>query len=155
MSCPFCWGFSCCRTLPRLLVLLPFKFSVLGIRLSVDSSARSPWFSNPKPTTDNLFLCLARDLLLVRNSALTRTFAGARIGVRALSTDRQAATVTKSTVRSDFDQPLDMHRDVFAEIAFDSAFALDDLADAIDFIFTEVLNLLGGLDGSGLQDLVR
>ena len=51
-----------------------------------------------------------------------------------------------SAIGTDFDQPLDVHRDVFAQIAFDVAFRFDDLADAVDFVFAQVLNLLRGLD---------
>src|SRR6185369_12436353 len=44
------------------------------------------------------FLGLRRGFLLVRDRALTRAFAGARVGVRALSADRQAAAVTIAAV---------------------------------------------------------
>ena len=39
-----------------------------------------------------------------------------------------------------------MHGDVFAEIAFHAAFLLDGLADAIDFVFVQIADLLVGLD---------
>src|SRR5690349_9250524 len=70
--------------------------------------------------------------------------------MRALAANRQVAAMTESAIRADFDQPLDVHRDVLAEIALDAAFALDDLADAVDLVFVEVLHLFFAVDiGSG------
>src|SRR5690349_18674319 len=55
-------------------------------------------------------LCLGGGLLLVRDRALAWSFTGTRVGVRTLSADRQAAAMTEAAVRTDFDEPLDMHR---------------------------------------------
>src|SRR5258708_16117218 len=87
-------------------------------------------------------LRLRGGLLLVGHRALARALAGARIGVRALAADRQAAAMTEAAIRADFDQPLDMHRDIFAQIAFHVAFVLNDLADPVDLFFVQVLDLL-------------
>jgi len=81
-------------------------------------------------------------LLFVRDRSLTRSLAGTRVGMRALSANRQVAAVTVSAVGADFDEPLDVHRNFFAQIAFHHAFGLDDLADAVDLVFAEILNLL-------------
>src|SRR5690349_17248428 len=99
-------------------------------------------------------LCLSCRLLLVSDGALARTFAGARVGMRALAANRQAAAMTESTIGSDFNQPLDVHRDIFAEIAFHPAFVLDDLTDAVDFVFREILHLLVRIDTRRLENLV-
>src|ERR1700692_2273004 len=66
-------------------------------------------------------LCLPCRFLLICYRALARTLTSASVGVSALSPDRQAAAVAVSTIRPDFDEPLDVHRDVFAQIAFDVA----------------------------------
>ncbi len=49
-----------------------------------------------------------------------------------------------SAVRADFDQPLDVHRNVFAQVAFDSAAVFDDVPDMIDFFLAQVRHLLVG-----------
>src|SRR5271157_2592510 len=100
-------------------------------------------------------LCLPRCFLLVRYRALTRTLAGAGVGVGALPTDGQAAAMTIPTIRTDLDEPLDVHRDVFAQIAFDVAALLDDLTDAVDLIFIEVAHLLGGLHIGRAENALR
>jgi len=64
--------------------------------------------------------------------------------VSALSANRQAAAVAVSTIGADFDEPLDVHRDVLAEITFDVAALFNHLANAVDFIFVEVADLLIG-----------
>jgi len=61
--------------------------------------------------------------------------------------------MTESTIRADFDQPLDVHRNIFAEVAFDVAFAFDDLADAIDLVFVQVLHLLVRIDFGCCQNV--
>ena len=44
-------------------------------------------------------------------------------------------------------------RDVFAEVAFDVAFLLDDLTDAVHLVFVEILELREGIDVRLRQDL--
>ena len=57
--------------------------------------------------------------------------------------------------RTEFDEALDVHRDVLAEIAFDVALVLNHLADAVDLVLAQVLDLLEGVDIGLLQDLER
>src|SRR5271168_2209471 len=85
-------------------------------------------------------LSLRRRFLLACDCALTRSLAGARIGVRALAADREVAPVTQAPVGLNVYQPLDVHGDVFAQIAFDLAFVLNHLADAVYLVFTQVLD---------------
>src|SRR5579864_1228833 len=62
--------------------------------------------------------------------------------MRALSADRQVATVPKSAIGADFDEPLDVHRNFLAQIALDHSFRLDYRTDAVDLFFAQVLDLL-------------
>src|SRR5947207_5940025 len=101
------------------------------------------------------FLSLGCGLLLVGDCALARSFAGTRIGMSALAPDRQVAAMAEPTIGTDFNQPLDMHGDIFAEVTFHIAFILNDLADAVDLIFIQVLNLLHLLDVGGGKDAAR
>src|SRR5262249_16561418 len=102
------------------------------------------------PQSDSL--CLGAGLLLVRDSALARSLAGPGVGVGTLSANRKIAAMTAATVAADFNQPLDVHRNVLAQIAFDIALALDHLTDVVHFLFSEVLNLLVGIHIGGGED---
>src|SRR3954467_13586277 len=62
--------------------------------------------------------------------------------MRTLSADWQVAAVAESAIGADFDEPLDAHLDFLAQIAFHQSFALDDLADAVDLVLAQVLDLL-------------
>ena len=63
----------------------------------------------------------------------------------ALTADRQVATVPETSIGADFDEPLDAHRNFLAQIALDQTFALDNLADAVDFVLAQVLDLFHGI----------
>src|SRR3972149_4013502 len=60
------------------------------------------------------------DGLLLRDGALARSLARPRVGLRPLPANRQAAPVAHPAVAADFHQPLDVHRDLLAEIALDA-----------------------------------
>src|SRR3954452_23709363 len=77
-------------------------------------------------------LRLTRRLLLIRHGAATRSLAGARVGVGALSPHRQAAAVPEPAIRAHLDVTLDIHRDFFAKVALDGALLFEDLTDAVD-----------------------
>ena len=49
-----------------------------------------------------------------------------------------------AAIALDVHQALDVHRDVLAEIAFDVALVLNDLTDAVDLVFAQILDLLEG-----------
>src|SRR5271170_6342144 len=102
-----------------------------------------------------LCLChgLFRRFLLTGNGALARAFAGASVGVGALATDRKAAAMTETTVGLNFNEALDVERDVLAEIAFDLALGFDDLTDAVQRVLVERAELREGVDICLRQDL--
>src|SRR5690348_7725825 len=75
--------------------------------------------------------------------------------MRPLAADRQAAAVTVSAIGTNLDQTLDVHRDVLAQVAFNVAFRLDHLADAVDFVFAEILHLLVAFDVRGAENTGR
>src|SRR5579871_6711348 len=98
---------------------------------------------------------LAGDLLLGCDGAAARTLTGASVGVGALATNRQIAAMTNAAISLDFNQAANVHLDLFAEIAFDAAFLLDLIAEAVDFVFGEVANLFGGVDVGLFGELTR
>src|SRR6516225_4770685 len=98
---------------------------------------------------------LALHLLLAGDGAATRSLAGAGVGVRALSTNRQVTAVTNPTIRLNFDQAADVHLDLFAEVAFDAAFLLNDGTDTVDLIFRKVADLLAEIHIRLFGDILR
>ena len=70
----------------------------------------------------------------------------------ALAVHRQILAMARAAIGPDLDEPLDVHRNVLAQIALDAALAFDDLADAVDLIFVEVLHFLHGVNLGGLDD---
>src|SRR4051812_25472249 len=80
------------------------------------------------------------DGLLLGDRAFARTLAGACVGLGALAAHRQAATVAQPPIAADFHQPLDVHGDVFAEIALDAALLLDHPADLPHVVFGQILD---------------
>src|SRR5690242_3323030 len=105
-----------------------------------------------KPRPYKLTL-LADGLLLGCDGAAPRTFAGTRVGVRALAANRQIAPMTNPAIGLNFNQAADVHLNLLAEIAFDAAFLLDGLADVIDFIFRQVANLFRVIHASFCGEL--
>src|SRR4051812_12637617 len=58
-------------------------------------------------------------LLLLARDRPGLALAGARVGVRALTADREAPAMAKPAVAGEVHQPLDVHRGLAAQIAFD------------------------------------
>src|SRR6476659_1862674 len=67
----------------------------------------------------SLPLLARRRRLAHARARLLRTLAGARVGARALTAHRQPAAMPDSAVAAQVHQPLDAHRHLAAEIAFD------------------------------------
>src|ERR1022692_2345033 len=79
-------------------------------------------------------LCLTRGLFLVGYRAAARALAGTGVGVRTLSPDRQTTAMPQAAVRAHLDVTLDVHRDLFAEVAFHGSLFFQDLADTVDLV---------------------
>src|ERR1700678_4528114 len=109
----------------------------------------------PAASAPALPLSLRRRFLLACDCALTRALAGARIGVGTLATGRQVAPVAETTIRLNIDEALDVHGDVFAQISFNLAFVLNHLADAVNLVFAQVLDLLERIHTGRRQDASR
>jgi hypothetical protein len=48
--------------------------------------------------------------------------------------------VPQAAVAADFHQPLDVHRDLLAEVALDAALLLEHAADLADVVFGQILH---------------
>ncbi len=62
--------------------------------------------------------------------------------------------MTQAAVGLDFDEALDVKRDLLAEVAFDLRALLNDLTDAVELIFVERAHLRDGID-VGLGENLR
>jgi hypothetical protein len=60
----------------------------------------------------------------------------------ALPTRRQTAPVPQAAISAHFHQALDIHRNFFAKIALNRAFALDQSTKMIDFFLRQIPDLL-------------
>src|SRR5262245_43406698 len=81
-----------------------------------------------------------RTLLLLASDRLGLALAGARIGMGALATDRQALAMAKPAIAGQSHQPLDVHRHLAPKITFDDIIGVDGLADLENFLIGEVLH---------------
>ena len=73
-------------------------------------------------------------------SSLARAFACAGVCPCALAAHGQAAAMPKATVAADVHQPLDVHRDLLAEVALDAAHVLEHAADIAHVLLGEILH---------------
>jgi low temperature requirement protein LtrA len=102
-------------------------------------SARTSWSSAFLLGADGLLGALAR----------------ARVRLRALAANRQAATVAQAAIAADVGQPLDVARDLTPQVAFDLDLAVDRFAQLLLVVFGEVLDARVRIDARALQDLLR
>src|SRR3990172_9096253 len=81
-----------------------------------------------------------RCLFLLAGDRPRLALAGARVGMRALTMHRQALAVAQAPVAAEVHEPLDVHRHLAAQVAFDPVVAVDHLADAHDLVFGELID---------------
>jgi hypothetical protein len=62
--------------------------------------------------------------------------------VRALTAHRKIAAVTNSAIGLHFNQPANVHLDLFAEIALDAAFFFNFLTQTVGFVLRQVADFL-------------
>src|SRR5687768_16899661 len=72
--------------------------------------------------------------------------------MRALATNRKAATVADATIAADVHEPLDVHRHFGAQSTFDAEVLLDRLTKPLCVGVVQVANSLLGVDAGGSED---
>src|SRR6476646_1766507 len=82
---------------------------------------------------------------------LLRALAGPGVGTRSLAANRQAAAMPNAAVAAEIHQPLDAHRHLAAQVAFDGELA-DVLAQLVHLRVGQVLDLGAGHDARGDAD---
>src|ERR1700722_18128691 len=93
--------------------------------------------------------------LLLAGHCLLLALAGARVGLRALTVNRQAATMPQALVAADLDLAADIGLHFAAQVTFDLVVGLDPIPE-LDHVFIAQLVHPGvAADASGLQRLER
>src|SRR5438552_1146602 len=133
-------------------VAICFSLSSRAAKAARGPSIRYGSFGVYAPQDDKLFL---RSFLLAGDRTLARSLARARVRVRPLPANRQPAAMTHAAVAVDLHQPLDVEADVLAEVALHLAFVSDDLTNATDLVFIEVLDPRVAVDRCRLENLAR
>jgi hypothetical protein len=78
--------------------------------------------------------------LLLAGDRLGRTLAGAGVGVRALTANRQAAAMAQTAIAAEIHQALDIGCGLAAKVALDGVIAVDGFADLENFSVREFGN---------------
>src|SRR4030042_5067172 len=105
------------------------------------------------------FQPLATSALLLRHAAtsasaghsLTRTTFRSGISLSPLTTYRQTAPMTKSTIATYLNKTLDIEINLFAEVTLYPVVLIDNLADSINLLIRKVLKTGIGIDPGLLQ----
>src|SRR6476661_5058610 len=92
-------------------------------------------------------------LLLAGNRAL-RTLAGARVGLGALTADREAHAVTATLVAADLDLAADVRLDLTPEVTLDLEVGFDLVAKLDQLLVTERVDPSVRVDAGGGQELL-
>jgi hypothetical protein len=66
--------------------------------------------------------------------------------VRPLTTDGESPTVTEATIGLQIDETLDVHREFFAQLAFNAELTLDHIADPSELGVGQVVRRRSGVD---------
>jgi len=76
----------------------------------------------------------------------TWSFTSPGIGMRPLAPDWESAPMAQAPITADFHEPLDVHGNSLAQIAFHHAISLDYVSDPDDLVFREILHFGGDFD---------
>src|ERR1700758_1391332 len=121
-----------------------FFFSLRLVRLG---------FATIQSPLGSPLLLLGFDLLGACDRLL-RSLAGARVRVRALPADREAAAVADPLVAVDLDLALDVLRHLAPKVTFDLVLRVDEVAQPDDLVVGEVAHARRGIDPSGRNRLL-
>jgi hypothetical protein len=93
--------------------------------------------------------------MLPAHRTTLRTFASAGIRVSSLTARRQSPAVAKAAIATEIHEPLDVHVDLAAQIAFHLEVLIDALANLLDVVLVKVVSALVLGDARHLADLLR
>src|SRR6266508_1601403 len=93
--------------------------------------------------------------LLPAPDGLLRALARARIGLRALTANRQAAAMADAAIAADLRQALDRLGPLAAQVAFDLEIRVDVVAELSDLLVSKVAHLFVRRQTQGSTDRAR
>jgi hypothetical protein len=102
-------------------------------------------------SSNSLFLT---GCFLLGNGHSARAFSRPRVGVSALSPDRQTSAVTEAAIGPDVHQSLYVHLNLLAQVAFHVPLLIDDCADPIYLVLGQFSYTLVNIDTGLAKDLV-
>gem|GEM_PF-4806801 len=92
-------------------------------------------------------------LFLLANNGSAWAFACPRVGVRALTTTGQTASVPQPSVATDIHEPLDVGHDFTAQVAFNLVLSFEFFTQDVDIITSEFITVLGPINTCVIKDL--
>jgi len=119
------------RRRTRVLPFPPLRFSDIPVRILHSPNAST----HSRESARTQYHVLA---FLAPTNRSPWTTPRSRVRSRALTSSWHSAPVAKTAVTSDVHQALDIHSDFTPEIALDAHLFVDDLANAVDLIVSEV-----------------
>jgi hypothetical protein len=78
--------------------------------------------------------------LLLGDRCASWTFPGARVGMRALTANRQRSAVPQSPVATNIHQSLDVHLDALPQVALNLTLRFENRPDAAQFVLIQILD---------------
>jgi hypothetical protein len=147
-------------TIARTTFLLTLRFALFAICVSYRmflfvfrySPIRREVSAPPDGTDRHLSFLL--DAFL-SGDGLPGALAGARVALGALPPNRQALSMSNSSIAANIAQARDVLRDLSSKLASDDIVAVDDLCYSAKLIFAELAGLGHLLDSGFLENLLR
>src|SRR5215211_1588820 len=93
--------------------------------------------------------------LLLGDGCTSWTFASASVCVSSLAAHRQRATMSQTTIATDIHQPLDIHLDALAKIAFDLTLRFQNGAYTAQLVLTQISDASIDIDARFLEHRTR
>lgn len=91
-------------------------------------------------------------LFLLTNNGSAWTLACARIGMRALSPTRQAATMSQPSVATDIHEALDIGYNFPTQIAFHFVVGFKFFTQGVDVVSSEIITVLRPINARRVKD---
>jgi hypothetical protein len=115
----------------------PALFPLKGFFLTGFCLCLSHVFFSDSETVKTEMLLLACSLFLGYRGA-SRPLASSGVGMSALAAHRKSSSVSQTAVTSDIHQPLYVHLDLLAQIAFHHSLLVDNIPDSVDLFLRQL-----------------
>src|SRR5215217_8648083 len=120
---------------PPVLAINYFQLPIANCRFGERLPAPSKLAIGNRQSAMVLFLA---GCLLLRDGCASRTFTRASVCMRSLASDRKCAAMSQPAIAADVHQPLDVHLDALAKVAFDLSLRFQDGTNPAELVFTQI-----------------